>query len=75
MNFQLRVLVKPAPVAFYAYKRAKSHLPIAMNFADELSPAMVASDHEFTVQVFGDVVFVDLARALSARTGVSAARR
>jgi hypothetical protein len=70
MDFQLSVLIKPASVAFYAYKRAKSHLPIAMNFAAELPPAMVAPDHEFTVQVL-----IDVARALSVRPGVSAARR
>jgi hypothetical protein len=70
VDFYLSVLVKTAPVAFYAYKRTKSHLPIAMNFAAELPPAMVAPDHEFTVQMF-----VDVARALSARAGVSAARR
>jgi hypothetical protein len=70
MDFYLSVLVKTAPVAFYAYKRTKSHLPIAMNFAADLPPAMVAADHEFTVQMF-----VDVARALSARAGVSAARR
>ncbi len=70
VDFYLSVLVKTAPVAFYAYKRTKSHLPIAMNFAAELSSAMVTADHEFTVQVFVDVV-----RALSVSTGVSAARR
>jgi hypothetical protein len=70
MDFQLSILVKPAPVAFYAYKRAKSHLPITMKFAAELLPAMVASDHEFTVRVF-----VDVAGALSVRTGAFAACR
>jgi hypothetical protein len=65
-DFQPGPVAEPAPVAIQAFRRAKSHLPIAMNVSIKLSPAMVAPHHELTVQVF-----IDVARAFSVMTGVS----
>ena len=63
-DFQPGLVVEPVGVTVQTRKRAKSHLPIAMN----VSPAMVAPHHELTVQVC-----IDVARAFSVMTGVSTA--
>ena len=67
-DFQPGPVAEPAPIAIQAFRRAKSHLPIAMNVSIKLSPAMVAPHHELTVQVR-----IDVARAFSVMTGVSTA--
>jgi hypothetical protein len=67
-DFQPGLVVEPVAVTVQTRKRAKSHLPIAMNVSIRLSPAMVAPHHELTVQVC-----IDVARAFSVMTGVSTA--
>jgi hypothetical protein len=46
------VVIKPVPVRIHTGRRAKSHLPIAMNFLAKRAAAMIALDHDLTVHEF-----------------------
>jgi hypothetical protein len=65
---ELGVVIKPAPIRVHTGRRAKPHLPVAMNSMAKLVAAMIALDHDLTVHEFTGTT-----RLFGVTTGIAAA--
>jgi len=65
---ELGVVIKPVPVRIHTRRRAKSHLPVALDSLAKLAAAMIALDHDLT-----DHEFAGTTRVFMVSSGMAAA--